>query len=86
MGNISPNNDVLPADWLVPASNSGSFITRTEIDLYDVDPKALAAKIDWFCALSDLKMDVQKYDAYEIAVEKYSVESVKPKWLEVLAQ
>lgn len=44
---ISPN-EWLDPDWLVPAENVGAFRAKTRVDLYSVDPKALAAKIDQF--------------------------------------
>ena len=46
----------------------------------------MAAKIDWFCELSDLKMDVQKYYAYQLALANNSMEAVKPLWEAVLAE
>jgi glycosyltransferase involved in cell wall biosynthesis len=45
MPSISPN-EWLPADWLVPATLAGRFMTRTMIDLYTVDHRALAVKIE----------------------------------------
>lgn len=47
MPNISPN-EWLPADWLVPATKTGSFMAKTRIDVHTTDPRALAAKIDQF--------------------------------------
>ena len=65
MGDLSPNNAVLTASWLVPATKTGSFLARTEIDLHEADPKALAAKIDEFCAMSDDEMAAAKQHAYQ---------------------
>lgn len=44
---VSPN-EWLPGEWLVPATHAGQFSVRVPIDLYTVDHKALAAKIDQF--------------------------------------
>lgn len=48
---VSPNDAVLPPAWLVPATHSGTFQTRSTIDVYTVDVPALAAKLT---ALHDL--------------------------------
>lgn len=47
MPDISPNQ-WLPADWRVPATHDGRFTARVPVDLYTVDHRALAAKIDQF--------------------------------------
>lgn len=47
---ISPNNDWLPSDWLVPASKYGELMTRALLGLYKVEPRQLAAKIDQFAS------------------------------------
>lgn len=46
---VSPN-EWLPAEWLVPATHEGRFTVRVPIDLYTVDHRALAAKIDQFAS------------------------------------
>lgn len=49
MADVSPNNAWLPEEWLVPARKAESFEARRNmpvIDAYDVEPKALAARID----------------------------------------
>lgn len=48
MPDISPNNAVLPRDWLVPAEHTGQFKARSMIDLHTTDAAALADKIDLF--------------------------------------
>lgn len=45
MPDITPNNDWLPKEWLVPAKRAKSFFTRTEIDTYDTDANFLAFKM-----------------------------------------
>ncbi|MFC9432713.1 glycosyltransferase [Nocardia sp. NPDC057030] len=44
---IDPNTWLDP-DWLVPARACGSFMAKARIELYSVDPKALAHTIDRF--------------------------------------
>ena len=45
MPDISPNNNILPKEWLVPATKTDSFTPRTVIDIYSCDPDALRSKI-----------------------------------------
>lgn len=42
MPDIEPNNARLPKQWLVPAKKTGSFMARTNIDIYETDPNHLA--------------------------------------------
>lgn len=46
MPDISPNRDLLPADWLVPATKTDQFKARTHIDVHTTDARELAARID----------------------------------------
>lgn len=69
MPDISPNNAVLPAEWLVPATHEGTFTARREIDLYTADTTALAAKMDEFCALSDNEADAVYATARSMGAE-----------------
>ena len=48
MSDVEPNNHVLPANWLVKAEKSRSFMTRTEIDIYETDIDHLAFKMCQF--------------------------------------
>lgn len=45
MPDISPNNHILPPEWLVPATKTDTFTPRTTIDIYSCDPDALRSKI-----------------------------------------
>ena len=47
MPDISPNNHLLPKEWLVPATLIDSFEPRTKVDIYTVDVDALAERIQW---------------------------------------
>jgi hypothetical protein len=46
MSDISPNNDVLPPEWLVPGRFKGGFTSRTAIQYFETDVVALARKLD----------------------------------------
>jgi len=45
MTDVSPNNEILPADWLVAANRVGGFMARTKIDIFTVDTIALVDKV-----------------------------------------
>lgn len=80
MPDIDPNNKVLPKDWLTPAIFAGSFMTRTEVDLFDTNHNTLADKIIDFIELPHEKLYNYKKQAREIAVKEYSSEVIKEKW------
>lgn len=80
MPDISPNNHLLPKEWLVPATVTDSFTPRTKIDIYSVDANALREKIEWF-KTCDIQAESRK--ANEIA-ERISWAALKPKFMEAL--
>jgi glycosyltransferase involved in cell wall biosynthesis len=69
MPDISPNNELLPKKWLVPAHKKGEFFTRTMIDIYEVKPQDLADKIDW---LAETRLLTEKTDAFELGFTEFS--------------
>lgn len=84
MTDISPNNKVLPKEWLLPAYVGASFEGRSAIDVYSVEPEDLAKKIDEFCEMSNENLVEQKLKAYNIAMDNYSFDSLKQKYNEIL--
>lgn len=80
MPNISPNNALLPSEWLVEASVVDSFTPRTKIDIYEVNQHALNEKIEWF---RNQDISVLSEQANKIA-DSISWKTLKPKWQEVL--
>lgn len=50
MPDIEPNDYRLPKQWLVMAKRTRSFMTRTQIDIYETDPNHLAFKM---CEFAD---------------------------------
>lgn len=80
MPDISPNNHLLPKEWLVPAKIINSFTPRTKIDIYEVDINALAEKIAWF---QNTDMTVQSEKANQIA-ETISWTVMKNKYIQAL--
>jgi glycosyltransferase involved in cell wall biosynthesis len=86
MPRIDPNDKVLPNHWLVQAHLTGSFMTRTMIDIYISDHKQLANKIIEFNNMSWEDLQVQKILAREVAVREYSSEVVKEKWAGLMSK
>lgn len=80
MTNIDPNSKILPESWLIPSIHAGTFMTRTEIDLYNADPNFLADKIVELATISEDNLKSHKVLAREIALHQYGSESVKEKW------
>ena len=80
MPDIEPNNALLPREWLVPAKKVGEFHPRIKVDLYEVDPRDLALKYQWF---NEQSMELQSEIANAIA-NKISWQVMKSKYMEVL--
>lgn len=76
MPDISPNNHLLPKEWLVPAEIVDSFTPRTKIDIYKTDHNELVKKIQWFREQDISALSLQ---ANEIA-DSISWTTMKPKW------
>lgn len=69
MPDISPNYQILPKEWLLPAKKKGEFMTRTMIDIYEVDPKDIAEKIDY---LVNRDCEDIKLEAFELGYNNFS--------------
>ena len=82
MTDISPNNKVLPKEWLVPSQKINQFKARTEIDVYEADPKMLAKLIDGY--VNNLDKIQEKKKAFDIGYNNFSVDVLKDKYLEIL--
>lgn len=80
MPDIEPNNNILPKEWLVPAVKTSEFYPRTKVDIYQVNPDDLRAKIAYYTP-SNIEAESRK--ASEIA-DTISWETLLPKWREAL--
>lgn len=80
MPDISPNNALLPPEWLVPAYHVGEFMARMRVDLYDTDLMALGAKLDEFATMSDSEVQKHKTLAFEIGYNTFSPSVLKPQY------
>jgi glycosyltransferase involved in cell wall biosynthesis len=86
MTDISPNNQVLPSEWLVKSFNNGSFFARTNIELFSAFPQSLGAKLDEFSQLEESQLKEHKVRAYNIALAEYSVEKFLERWALLLSK
>lgn len=78
MTDISPNYDLLPKEWLIPANRTAQFQARFAVDIYSANTIALAKKLD------TLKVDKQmKQKAIDISQE-YEPEIIREKFKFIL--
>lgn len=85
MTDISPNDQFLPKGWLLPATIVNQFTPRTTVTVYGSDPKALAAKIDWFYDMIPPEFREQSAQAEKIA-DCISWAKMKPKYLKAFEE
>lgn len=80
MTDVSPNNQVLPREWLCPSSKIDSLQARTLLDVYDADAKLLAKKVDKYIKSNKTK---DKELAFNIGYKNYSQEFLKDSYLSI---
>jgi glycosyltransferase involved in cell wall biosynthesis len=81
MTDISPNNFILPSEWLTEASTIGVVQTKKPVDLYDVDPVKLAKLIDDYVESDQTEA---KQMAIRIAEDNFLSSNLVNKYIEVL--
>jgi hypothetical protein len=81
MTDISPNNNVLPKEWLINSKKIDELKTRTMLDVYDGDAKMLAKLVDDY-----YKLDIQKLknNAYSLGIDNFSRNSLKDKYIKLI--
>jgi len=79
MPDIEPNNNLLPKEWLVPATVTDYFTPRTRVDIYSADIDALRERIEYVRA--NIQQESERAD--QIA-DSISWETLLPKWQEVI--
>ena len=77
MTDISPNNYLLPQEWLAESKKIGELMTRTMLDVYSADPKNLASIVDNYLH-SDMAEAKQK--AFQIGYDNFSYEILQDKY------
>jgi glycosyltransferase involved in cell wall biosynthesis len=83
MTNISPNNEILPQEWLVDSTKIGKFNTKTMVNIYEAYPDKLAKLIDNYVTNDKIKI---KEKAVKIGFDNFSVDSLKDKWLNIISE
>jgi hypothetical protein len=81
MTDVSPNNKVLPKDWLIKSKKVDELQTRTMLDVYAGDPKMLGKLVDDYYSLDIEKL---KIEAFEIGKNNFSVDSLKQKYIDLI--
>jgi glycosyltransferase involved in cell wall biosynthesis len=81
MTDISPNNQVLPKDWLIPSNKISTLMTRVKLDVYEADVRELGKRIDRYVN-SDKKE--QKEKAATIGFENFDPSILRNQYLQIL--
>jgi len=83
MTDISPNNFILPSEWLTEASVIDKVRTKKPVDVYAVNPEKLAKLIDDYI---ESDQDDAKALAVKIAYDNFLSENLRDKYLEVMGE
>lgn len=83
MTDISPNNSILPQEWLIGATWTAQAHFKAIVDIYETDPKQLAELVDNFINNADIPAEKQR--AYDIGYNNFSPDVLKDKYLSILA-
>jgi glycosyltransferase involved in cell wall biosynthesis len=84
MTNISPNNHVLPQDWLVKSDSIGTIRTKIRLELFEANPRDLAKTIDDYMSVKYKRL--YKEQAYNIGITNFSPNVLKDKYLKIISQ
>ena len=84
MTDISPNNFVLPKDWLIESKQIGKIKTRSILPVYEANPRKLAETIDNF--INDKNKSIEKEKAFMLGQELFSVESLREKYINLICE
>lgn len=79
MTDVSPNNKLLPKDWLIPVVDNKPFQARAVIDSYTVDTQLLADKID---SWSSKRPSTDS--AFLIGYNNFSMDVLRDKYNDIL--
>jgi glycosyltransferase involved in cell wall biosynthesis len=85
MSNTSPNDAILPADWLVPGAFNGGFTSRVPIPYFNVNVAALARKLDEWATMPDEALDQHKARALELS-RQFDPDVLRPQYEAVFRQ
>jgi imidazoleglycerol phosphate dehydratase HisB len=83
MTDISPNDHILPKEWLIKSSSLGTFRTKVRIELFEADTVALAETIDNYVN-SDNKI-IKKEKAFELGYNNFAPDKLKDSYLDIIS-
>jgi hypothetical protein len=81
MTNTSPNNNILPAEWLADTIRVDRLMTRTMLNVYEANPKMLAKIIDNYY---NGDIFIGKNKAFELGVNNFSQEKLHQTYKDLL--
>jgi len=84
MTDVSPNNFILPPEWLARSEQIGTFRAKVRIDIHEADSSHLASILDNYMSMSDKTNS--KLKAFEIGYNNFSPEVLKEKYLNIISQ
>ena len=84
MTDISPNNAILPDEWLAKSIKIDVFRTKSMVDVYDVKPERLANIIDEYIS-NDNKYQI-KETAVKIGLDNFSADKLKQRYIDIINQ
>jgi hypothetical protein len=84
MTNVSPNNQILPQDWLVESDSIGTIRTKVRINLFEANNVLLAQTIDKYMSISNKTN--YKQQAYDLGFNNFAPTILKNKYLELISQ
>ena len=83
MTDLSPNNQILPKEWLINAEKIGEFRAKSVIDVHSGDPVQLAKLIDNYVSMKKKDQMKVKQQALDIGITTFSQEVLKDQYLEL---
>ena len=84
MTNVSPNNQILPQDWLVESDPIGTIRTKVRIGLFEANNVLLAQTVDKYMSMNDKTN--YKEQAYSLGFNNFAPAILKEKYLELISQ
>jgi hypothetical protein len=83
MTDISPNDHILPKEWLIKSSSLGTFRTKVRIELFEANPRELAYSVDNY--INDKNKNIQKQNAFNIGYKNFAPENLKDSYLDFIS-
>ena len=83
MTDISPNNLLLPKEWLIKSEHINSFQAKSLVDVYDGNPEHLATIVDEYMNNKDRRE--MKDSALQIGLNHFAKNNLKDKYLDFIA-